>query len=422
MKHNTLFAAAVLLSGVAASHGQSIAAPATPPAVASAETRSAAALALSSEPTFDEGSAERLQKALQIYRDMAARGEWQLIPADAKFALGTNGPQDGLLRQRLVMSGDLAASEEAGSFDAVLAGGVKHFQLRHGLAPTGTVTPRTLAALNVPLSKRIQQLEASAQRIASIGFKFGERYVTVNIPSAYAEAIENDKVVRRYRVIVGKAEKPSPTVTSEISNVNLNPTWTVPASITKNEVAAHMRKDPTYLERMHMQLLDSHDGVVDPASVDWSVDKTPNVTVRQVQGAWNALGQVRIDMPNSYSVYMHDTNMKNLFSDDYRFDSHGCVRVDNVRDLVTWLLQDQPKWDRAAIDSGIASGERTDIRMTRKVPVAWIYLTAWMSRDHTVQFRNDVYDQDAQLVEAAAEEKAFFDQADDKLVTGSIRR
>ena len=227
-------------------------------------------------------------------------------------------------------------------------------------------------------------------------------------------------MVRRYRVIVGKTEKPSPTLTAEITSVNLNPTWTVPSSITKTEISAHMRKDPTYLSRMHMEVLDGHDNPVDPASVDWSGNHTPNVTVRQQNGTWNALGAVKIDMPNSYSVYMHDTNQHNLFSDDYRFDSHGCSRVDNVRDLAAWLLKDQPQWTRAAIDAAIATGQRQDIRMLKKVPVAWIYLTAWMTTDQTVQFRNDIYDQDQQLLEATAEEAAFFNRAADHPLTAHL--
>ena len=175
------------------------------------------------------------------------RGGWPTIPADAKFAIGVPGPNDDLLRKRLIISGDLAADKASGAFDEVVAEAVMRFQARHGLAPTGTVTPRTLAALNVPVQKRIKQLEASLERLDNMNFSFGQRYVVVNLPAAFAEAVENDKVVRRYRVIVGKTEKPSPTLTAEITSVNLNPTWTVPSSISKTEISAHMRKDPGYL-------------------------------------------------------------------------------------------------------------------------------------------------------------------------------
>jgi murein L,D-transpeptidase YcbB/YkuD len=396
--------------------------PAKPAVAASTpESRSAAALALSHEPTFDEGTAQRIREAALSYSDLAVRGGWPLVPAEAKFAVGVTGPHDELLRQRLIVSDDLAADKAFGPFDELVAEAVKRFQVRHGLAATATVTPRTLAALNVPVQKRIRQLEASLERIENMNFQFGQRYVVVNLPAAFAEAVENDKVVRRYRVIVGKTEKPSPTLTAEITSVNLNPTWTVPSSIAKTEISAHMRKDPGYLARMHMDVLDAHDNPIDPHSVDWSGTRTPNFTVRQQNGAWNALGAVKIDMPNPYSVYMHDTNQRNLFSDDYRFDSHGCSRVDNVRDLATWLLQEEnPKWTRAAIDAAIATGQREDIALPKKVPVAWIYLTAWMTRDQTIQFRNDIYDQDEQLLEATAEEAAFFSQAGNHPLTAHL--
>jgi murein L,D-transpeptidase YcbB/YkuD len=384
------------------------------------ESRSAAALALSHEPTFDESSAQRIRDAALSYSDIAVRGGWPLIPAEAKFALGTPGPHDDLLRQRLLISGDLVSDKASGPYDDVLAESVKRFQLRHGLAATGTVTPRTLAALNVPVQKRIQQLEASLERLANMNFAFGQRYVVVNLPATFAEAVEDDHVVRRYRVIVGKTEKPSPTLTAEITSVNLNPTWTVPSSIAKSEISAHMRKDPGYLSRMHMEVLDGHDAPIDPHAVDWSGAHTPNFTVRQQSGTWNALGAVKIDMPNPYSVYMHDTNQRNLFSDDYRFDSHGCSRVDNVRDLAAWLLKELPQWNRAAIDATIATGQRHDIHLPNKVPVAWIYLTGWMTKDQTVQFRNDIYDQDTQLLEATAEEAAFFNQAANHPLTAHL--
>jgi L,D-transpeptidase YcbB len=385
----------------------------TKPADASTpEARSAAALALSHEPTFDEGTAERIKEAALSYSDIAVRGGWPTIPADAKFAVGMAGANDELLRKRLIITGDLAEDKASGPFDETVAEGLKRFQVRNGLAPTGQMTPRTLAALNVPVQKRIRQLEASLERLENTNFSFGQRYVVVNIPAAFAEAVENDKAVRRYRVIVGKTEKPSPTLTAEITGVVLNPTWTVPSSIAKTEISAHMRKDPTYLERMHMEVLDAHDNPIDPHSVDWSGAHTPNFTVRQQNGSFNALGAVKIDMPNPYSVYMHDTNQKSLFSDDYRFDSHGCSRVDNVRDLAAWLLQEEmSKWNRPAIDAAIATGGHQEIALPKKVPVAWVYLTAWMTKDQTIQFRNDIYNQDEQLLEATAEEAAFFNQA-----------
>src|SRR5262249_48926545 len=154
-------------------------------------------------------------------------------------------------------------------------------------------------------------------------FTFGQRYVVVNLPATFAEAVEGNKVVRRYNVVVGKTDRPSPTLTAFISAVNLNPTWTVPLSIAKKDVIPKMRKDPRYLARMQLHALAAAGNEIDPKTIDWNSDR-PNFTIRQDSGTWNALGQLRIDMPNPHAVYMHDTTHKNLFSNDYRFESSGC--------------------------------------------------------------------------------------------------
>jgi len=376
--------------------------PAKPPHVAkpasTPEGRSAAALALSAEPLFDEGTYQRLKEALLSYSAIQVRGGWPSLAADAQLAPGGSGPSVALLRRRLAITEDLSAQQEAGdSYDAAVGEAVKRFQLRHGLEPTGSVNAPTLRALNVPVAARIKQLEASLERLLGMDFIFAERYVVVNIPAAFVEAVAHDKVERRYRVIVGKVDKPSPTLTAYITAINLNPTWTVPLSITKKEIFARMRKDPSYISRMHMRILGPHDEEISPQAVDWSSDRSPNFTVRQDSGNYNALGNLKIDMPNPYSVYMHDTDARRLFANDYRFDSHGCTRVDNVRDLAAWILDDVPGWNRAAIDAGIATGVLKVINLPRRMPVAWVYLTGWMTRDGTINFRDDVYKHDEEL-------------------------
>ena len=370
------------------------------PAVASTpESRSAAELALGTDPVFDDGTYLRIKQTLLSYSDIQVRGGWPALPADAKLVPGASGPDVALLRKHLVITDDLPVSAETGdSYDGIVVAGVKKFQQRHGLDPTGAVNAPTLKAMNVPVGDRIKQLEASLERLLGMDFLFADRYVVVNIPAAFVEAVANGKVERRYRVIVGKIDKPAPTLSVYISAIDLNPTWTVPLSITKTEIARHMRTDPSYLSRMHMRLLGAHDEEINPASVDWTMSRSPNFTVRQDAGNWNALGNLKIDMPNPYSVYMHDTDTRKLFSDDYRFDSHGCSRVDNVRDLAAWILKDGPAgWDRAAIDAGITAGQTKIINLPHKIPVAWVYLTGWVTRDGTVEFRNDVYKHDDAL-------------------------
>jgi len=375
-------------------------------AASTPEMRSAAELALSSDPVFDDGTYQRIKETLLSYADIQVRGGWPVLPADAKLAPGASGPDVALLRRHLVISDDMAAAKETGDvYDNDVVEAVKRFQLRHGLDATGSVGAQTLRALNVPVGDRINQLEASLERLVGMDFIFAERYVVVNIPAAFVEAVAGDKVERRYRVIVGAIDKPSPTLSVYITAIDLNPTWTVPLSITKKEIVNRMRKDANYLSRMHMRVLGAHDEEIDPHSIDWSSDRSPNFTVRQDAGAWNALGYLKIDMPNPYSVYMHDTDTRNLFAADYRFDSHGCTRVDNVRDLAAWILQDGPPgWDRAAIDAGIAASQSRVINLPHKIPVAWVYLTGWVRRDGTVEFRDDVYKHDEALDRTALDD------------------
>ena len=269
--------------------------------------RGVASFWTSAEPTFDEGTYHRINAAMLSYSAIEVRGGWPMV---AKLNLGPARPaRMSKLRQRLAITDDLPAEVADGdAYDMMLTEAVKRFQARHGLPETGRVGPQTIEALNVPVKKRIRQLAASLDRLNGMGFTFGQRYVVVNIPAAVAEAVEDGKVARRYVTVVGKVDRPSPTLTTQITAVNLNPTWTVPLSILKKDIAAKMRKDPGYVARMKMRVLDGAGNELDPRSVDWSSDRTPNFTVRQDSGEGNALGNVRIDMPNPHSVYMHDTN------------------------------------------------------------------------------------------------------------------
>jgi len=368
--------------------------PAAPLPQAKPVKRAVASFWTSPEPTFDEGTYDRINEALLSYAAIEVRGGW---PTLAKVTLepGAKGPEVAKLRARLAVTEDLPPELADGdTYDMMLTEAVKRFQIRHGLPETGTLGPQTIEALNVPVGKRIRQLAASLDRLNGMNFVFGHRYVVVNIPAAVAEAVEDGKVARRYVTVVGKTDRPSPTLTANITAVNINPTWTVPLSILKKDIVTKMRKDPNYLARMRMRVLDSTGNEVDPQSVDWHADRTPNFTVRQDSGDGNALGNLRIDMPNPYSVYMHDTNHKEFFSADYRFQSSGCTRVQGVQDLAAWILKDNPGWSRKEIDAEIATAKRTTVRLARPIPVAWIYLTGWASPDGTIHFRKDVYDLD----------------------------
>ncbi len=368
----------------------------------------AVAISQDPRPTLDAGTFINTMRAAWTYKRIAEAGGWPTLPAGTILKAGDKGPLVTTLRQRLAMEGDLPATSSASAaFDPDLAAAVKRFQARHGLPESGAVRARTLEALNTSALTRHRQLTASAQRLAGSTFSFGERYVVVNIPSAAVEAVEGGQVARRYVAVAGKADRPSPAVETRVTAVNLNPTWTVPVSLIKKDIIPHVRKDPAYLEKMKIRILDAKGQEVDPKTLDWSTQSAVNYTLRQDPGAINSLGQIRIDMPNKHAVYMHDTPKKQLFAQDARFHSSGCVRVADVGDFAEWLLRgtkgQSGAWTRAGIDAAIASTTRQDIRLDRPVSVAWIYLTGYATADGTVHFRDDVYGLDLPKSDPAPE-------------------
>jgi murein L,D-transpeptidase YcbB/YkuD len=354
-----------------------------------------AAAARATEPSFGPNTYDRTLDALIAHEDIASRGGWVQVPsAVTALKAGSQGPEVAILKRRLLQSGDLAPTAAEGDlYDEGVTEAVKRFQRRHGLSDLGTVGRLTLKALNVPVEARLNQLTATLERLKGNGFSFASRYVVVNIPGASVEAVENGVVQRKHLAVVGKPSRPSPVLQANITSVNLNPYWTVPMSIVKADIIPHMRKDPTFLAKSHMKLLGAENREIDPATVNWQTITNPYFYVRQEPGPTNSLGQLKIDMPNTEAVYMHDTPSKTLFRNDVRFNSSGCARIEGVRDLAAWLLEGT-EWTKAAIEAEIDKGERKNIALKKPVPVAWVYLTGWQSGDGQVQFREDIYSLD----------------------------
>lgn len=351
--------------------------------------------ARANEPSYGPNTYDRTLEALIAHEDIAGRGGWPKVPASAtSLKPGVQGPDVTALKQRLLLSGDLPPDAlPSDVYDEALVAAVKRFQLRHGLSDLGAVGRLTLKALNTPVEVRLNQLTATLERLKGNGFSFAERYVVVNIPGASVEAVENGVVQRRHLAVVGRADRPSPVLQANITSINLNPYWTAPTSIVKADIIPHMRKEPDFLAKSHMRLLGAENREIDPSTVNWSTLTSPYFTVRQDPGPLNALGQLKIDMPNTEAVYLHDTPKKNLFRNDVRFNSSGCARVEGVRDLAAWLLEGS-EWTLAAIEAEIAKGERKNIPLKKAVPVAWVYLTGWQGADGLVQFREDIYSLD----------------------------
>ena len=350
-------------------------------------------------PTLTQKTFTETLRAADLYQAFADAGGWAPVPETTVFKPGASNPAIPGLRHHLTLTGDLPAdAPPSDRLDPPLIAAVTAFQARHGLPESGLVGRLTIAALNVPASVRQRQLAASAARLMGSKFPFGERYVVVNIPAATVEAVEGGQVARRYVAVVGKPDKATPSVETKITDINFNPTWTVPVSVVKNEIIPRMRREPGYLAKNHIRILGPGNVEVDPTAVNWNTEKAVNYTLRQDSGFDNSLGQVRIDMPNRFAVYMHDTPSKSLFARNVRFHSHGCVRVGGVKELVGWLLSgvEGPNgpgsaWGPIEIETAIADGERRDLKLVKPVPVTFVYLTGYATPDGRVHFRDDIY-------------------------------
>jgi murein L,D-transpeptidase YcbB/YkuD len=349
----------------------------------------------STTPILSQQTLAATDNAIQQYHRIVGSGGWGSLP-NTTLKIGSNGPAVVALRRRLAGSGDLDV--EAGAspvFDSYVEAGVKRFQARHGLGETGIVAEQTLAALNVPAEVRLRQLETNLIRLRSFSGNLGRRYVTANIPAAHVETIEDGIVVTHHAAGVGKIDRQSPIMQTKATDINFNPYWTVPASIIRKDLIPKMQKDPNYLTDNKIRVINKEGVEVPPSAINWHSLEAVNYKFRQDPAAdVNSLGFVRINIANPYGVYMHDTPAKGIFGDDFRFVSSGCMRVQNVKDYVTWLLKETPGWSRDKIDEAIRSGERIDAKLEKPVPVYWVYITAWATPEGIVQFRDDIYQKD----------------------------
>jgi murein L,D-transpeptidase YcbB/YkuD len=346
-------------------------------------------------PTLSPQTAEITQKAIGTYDGIVARGGWPQVPKIDELHLGMNHPSVADLRQRLSVSGDLDPNAVGNTiYDSYVEAAVRRFQARHGLTVDGVLRATTLEALNVPAATRRDQLKINISRLKTLTTNLGPRYVVVNVPAARVEAIEHGVAVSRHTAVVGKPDRASPDINSRIVEVNFNPYWTVPVSIVRKDLIPLMQDQPDYLTRNHIRIFDTRRRELPPSQINWYSEDAVHYMFKQDPGDFNSLGHIRINFPSPYGVYMHDTPLQNLFGEDFRYDSSGCVRVQNVRQLVYWLLDGTKGWPQAAVDHAVQSGEQINARLAKPVPLHWVYVTAWSASDGIVQFREDIYGRD----------------------------
>jgi murein L,D-transpeptidase YcbB/YkuD len=355
-------------------------------------------------PTLSPANVAAMKAAIKRYTDIVAAGGWQSLP-DIQLQVGMSHPAVATLRERLLLSGDLKEQVRSISFDFYVDKAVKRYQASNGLAPTGIVDKRTIAALNIPAASRLKQLKTNLTRVTELSRTAGRRYVMVNIPAAQIEAVDNDRIVSRHAGVVGKPERPTPILNSAIHELNFNAVWHLPPTVIEKDLIPKgqemARRGQSVLEKYHIDAYAADGKKLDPGKVNWTAASAKGLTYRQQPGPENPLGFVKINFNNAHSVYMHDTPSQSLFGHNFRAASSGCVRVHGIEQLAAWVLADQG-WKPEHVRHMKESGERRDVTLKKPVPLHFVYITAWATEDGIVQFRRDLYQKDGIGETAAA--------------------
>jgi len=360
------------------------------------------------EPPFP--AYHRAVKALNEYIALARRENEEPLPRPAK-TIKPGNPYAGVpqLAKRLQLLGDLPGQDNAVANATTYAGnlvsGVKHFQIRHGLDPTGQIDTPTFRQLNTPLSRRVVQLQLTLERWRWLPHQFDRPPIIVNIPEFRLHA-NNDSYQWAFstKVVVGKSYRhKTPVLASQLKYVIFRPYWNVPLSIQRQELLPDIEKDPAYLAKHSYEIVDRSGQVVSDGEVTEQMEEqlqSGDLAIRQRPGPENSLGLVKFVFPNPYDVFMHDTPARQLFSRPRRDFSHGCIRVENPAGLAAWVLRDQPEWTPENIRAAMDGEETMRVLLPHPIPVLILYSTAVVEENGEVHFYSDIYRQDAALEQA----------------------
>jgi len=314
-----------------------------------------------------------------------------------------------IIRKRLAATEELTTENmDSAVFDELVVEAVKRFQKRHNLVTDGVIGNKTLAAMNVPVSSRIDQIIINMERYRWLKRLRDDSLVVVNIAGFEAAAGQSGKFDVRMPVIVGKAYHKTPVFSDTIKYVDFNPFWNVPNSIARNEMLPKLKKNPEYLGTKNMRIFQGWDPdspELDPTTIDWSKVSQKDMNryrIRQDPGPNNALGTLKIIFPNKYNVYLHDTPSHGLFKQERRAFSHGCIRMGQPAEMAAWVLGGEEKgWSVARVNEIVASQKRQVVSLDKPMPVYILYRTVFVdSEDHILYFYEDIYGRDALLAKA----------------------
>jgi len=363
------------------------------------------------EPPFP--GYQRLLALLPVYEDFSKRDDGEKLQVPAR-TVHPGQPYASLARLgrylKLIddIPGETKLDPNATIYQGALVDGVKHYQARHGENPTGLLDARTVNELNTPGPARIRQIKLTLEGWRWIPHSFAQPPVVVNLPEYRLRAYNPDGTIKFYKnVIIGKAYgHKSPVFEKEIQYVVFRPYWEVPPGLQRREIVPLIEKDPNYLAAHNFQVITAKGDLVteDTASPEVLEQlKSGRLMIRQKPGATNSLGLVKIIFPNPEDVYLHGTDAPNLFSQDVRDFSHGCIRVEQPADLVAWVLRNNPGWDLEHVKAAMnGDQDNLQINLTTRIPVLIVYGTAAVNEENQIRFFDDIYGYDAALTKALA--------------------
>lgn len=337
---------------------------------------------------------KRLKTALKLINALP-KDPFKKIGIKNKIVLNDTNPAMVEIKKKLIYWKDLKPLDSITPiYDEATELAVKKFQMRHGLGVDGVIGGGTVGALNFTKEQRKRQIIANMERWRWFPRDFGHEYLIINIPDYSLRVVKNRDTISVHKVIIGRPSRKTPVLSSKLTHLIFNPTWTVPPTILRNDVIPAAAKNRNYFKSKNITIYDSNNRVVSPWN--WNINRARSYRYVQSPGATNSLGLVKFMFPNRFTIYLHDTNSRGFFEKDIRALSSGCIRVENPFALTEYLLDDPEKWNLERIDEAINTGKTSQVQIYKEVYIHILYWTAW-SENGSLQFRDDLYSLDTDL-------------------------
>lgn len=351
-----------------------------------------------------------LKKALNDYKTIQKKGGWHEINKGLDIKPGMSDSRIPDIRRRLGVGLDSEKFHSADTsklYDKKLFKAVVNFQRSHGFSGDGIIDDPTIKTFNIPIEKRIKQIETNMERWRWLPQNLSNYYILVNIANYELQIIRNGVIERTHKIIAGKPVRKTPVFSSKVKYLVFNPTWTVPPTILVNDVIPETKKSYEYLSNKKIKVFDAKGNQLKIDTINWSSKRVLSYNYVQDPGSHNALGAVKFMFPNTFNVYLHDTPSKELFSKTNRAFSSGCIRVQEPLKLAEYLLNDTVKWNAEKIKATVEANITQAVNLKEMPNVHILYLTTFIS-DERVAFRKDIYERDESLF-AALKEKPILE-------------